>query len=1329
VPERSFFVRLGARVDDYENAMKRARAATSGFSKETEANLLKVGGQMQKVGGWATTRVTVPLAALGAGAVKMGYDFDKAFSQMVGLAGVAAGEVDGLKESVLELSGQTAVAPQQLAEALYFASSAGLDTAGAMDAVTMAAKASASGMGSAADIVGLVASAVASYGKANITAAEATDVLTAAVREGRADPAELASRLGTLLPIAGQLGISFGEVGGATAYLSNVIGDTGRTVTALSGIFNKLAAPSKQAQEILGQMGTSTAELKASIDQNGLLGALDLLREHGFADNSTALRLLFDDTEAYNGAIALLNDNSGTLAETIGTVSDSAGSLDTAFNAATSRDGFKLEQALNDLKVAMVQVGDVLLPVAADIASSIAGIVNGFTNLPSGVQKSVLVVMAFAAAAGPLIYIAGTLIKNLRDIATVSKLMGDKLSLVSGKSGDAERSLTGLGKAAKAAGLALATVVAVDVAGGFYNDITGAAEKAASGVDQLTIALGGFRDGSKSAAEVMKQFRDLVRVEDDTFKIKNFTDFSDTLTIVGGQAGRTASDIKDAFGKILDVSPDMAAELLNAWKTELADLIATLDTIPPGTPEFDRIKQQAIENGDVLNSLTNKYEEVTGAQLALNEAADPSAVRDLTSETSRYSGAVNEAGEKVDEFGNVLGATEVQVEETTTKASDMVDALDLVTSMFDSASSAAGQYSDSISSVFDPSANLTKSTEQLFKSMDQLKEGIDDNGTSLDIATKKGQANRDNVKGQVDAIEAHGAALRENGASALEAGGAMETLRKDLLNQMEQMGFNRQEAEDYIAQLGLTPQNIETAIRLEDAKDTAKQIEDIKEDLGDIDEADATEIDMLVESGDLDAALAKLQLLQLIAGKGVQVPVTTYTSGGVTRFAQGDVVDQPTFALFGEAGAEVVLPLTNPARMRQLLNDPRVSGRVRAALGMRAYAAGGIVGSFTGSDQVLSRILSAGGGNAGSSATSQSSVMANRHEVGDLSDSDYRSYLAEQLAGLEQYSDDWMQIWRQIKSIDDDAAKAQADRVKAAEDAAAAEVAAEDQKYAAMFELGEISRAQYEAYLQSRLGSFEIYSADWMTRWRQLADLQQQAEKQEADRREQEAKDALKRLEILFDRADARAALGAAERDVAAGFGAVDQARADLAGAQNDDERANAQQSLDRALDQLASDAVEGAKARARVNGLQTGTAEWARFVRGEVERYAWEHPEFAGRLMQDIADIPRLAGGALIQASPGGSLVQVGRVAEAGQDEWILPDSKLVTHARTAAQMGYSSASSELMSKVLEAVGTAGSGNGGGVNIAGDVNVGTRNDLEATKQFLAEQAWKARTR
>src|SRR5690606_21200580 len=101
---------------------------TGNFERQMFA-VQRAGRALSSFGDTMTKNVTVPLVALGTAATKMAVDFDNTFGQMQGLAGVTADEVDHLKETVMGLAGETGRAPQELAEALYFVRSSGIEGA------------------------------------------------------------------------------------------------------------------------------------------------------------------------------------------------------------------------------------------------------------------------------------------------------------------------------------------------------------------------------------------------------------------------------------------------------------------------------------------------------------------------------------------------------------------------------------------------------------------------------------------------------------------------------------------------------------------------------------------------------------------------------------------------------------------------------------------------------------------------------------------------------------------------------------------------------------------------------------------------------------------------------------------------------------------------------------------------------------------------------------------------------------------------------------------------------------------------------------------------
>ena len=151
------------------------------------------GRTMANFGANLTKYVTVPLAGAAVAVFKFGKDFEKELSKVVGLVGVSRDQVDAWGKDILELAPELGKAPRELADALFFVTSAGIRGAEAMEVLEMAGKASAAGLGETKTIADLVTSAMNAYGKENLSAAQATDIVTAAVREGKAEAAELAA--------------------------------------------------------------------------------------------------------------------------------------------------------------------------------------------------------------------------------------------------------------------------------------------------------------------------------------------------------------------------------------------------------------------------------------------------------------------------------------------------------------------------------------------------------------------------------------------------------------------------------------------------------------------------------------------------------------------------------------------------------------------------------------------------------------------------------------------------------------------------------------------------------------------------------------------------------------------------------------------------------------------------------------------------------------------------------------------------------------------------------------------------------------------------------
>ena len=147
-----------------------------------------------------TRRLTLPLIAAGGTAIKAASDFEASMTKIESLVGLSSEAVEGFTADVRRLSGKTAQAPKDLADAMFFITSAGLRGADATETLEAAAKAAAVGLGETAVIADLATSALNAYGAENLSATQATDVMVAAVREGKLNADELAVSMGRVLP-------------------------------------------------------------------------------------------------------------------------------------------------------------------------------------------------------------------------------------------------------------------------------------------------------------------------------------------------------------------------------------------------------------------------------------------------------------------------------------------------------------------------------------------------------------------------------------------------------------------------------------------------------------------------------------------------------------------------------------------------------------------------------------------------------------------------------------------------------------------------------------------------------------------------------------------------------------------------------------------------------------------------------------------------------------------------------------------------------------------------------------------------------------------------
>jgi TP901 family phage tail tape measure protein len=374
--------------------------------------LKKFGQGISSVGKSLQTRMALPLAVAGGAAIKMAADFDKSMTKIQSLVGLTGDEVDGMRGQVRQMASQFAVSSSQAAEALFFITSAGLRGSEAMDTLEASLKASAVGLGETATIADLATSAMNAYGSDSLGASQATDVLTAAVREGKLEASELAAAMGGVLPVASNMGVQFHEVGAAFAAMSRTGTGAAEGATQLNSILSGLLKPTKDAEKALNEMGLSSSGLKQQIKEEGLLSTLETLKG-AFDTNSDAAARVFPNIRALRGVLDLMGSGAETNIGIFNRMNTTMGATQAAFDATSQSAEFKLRKAMGDVRESFSQLGSQLLtglmPIFQQVSGAIQQVFAAFFNLDQGTQKLILGLGAIAVALPTIITLVGSL--------------------------------------------------------------------------------------------------------------------------------------------------------------------------------------------------------------------------------------------------------------------------------------------------------------------------------------------------------------------------------------------------------------------------------------------------------------------------------------------------------------------------------------------------------------------------------------------------------------------------------------------------------------------------------------------------------------------------------------------------------------------------------------------------------------------------------------------------------------------------------------------------------------------------------------------------------
>jgi TP901 family phage tail tape measure protein len=299
-------VQIKADVAGFKSDMRAAKVAGVSQANQISKSLTgmtRVGDRLTTVGKSLTRNVSIPLALVTAGAVKMSLDFGTSFSKVSTLLDDGIVDFGDYKKAIIDGSNKSKIAIGDYTESVYQSISAGVDQTKAIGFTTKAMDLARGGFTTGALAVDVITTAINGYKLETEDATKVSDMLIATQNAGKTTVDELAQSMGKVIPVASSVNFGMNELSASYALLTFNGIATAEAGTYMKQMLSELGKTGSIADKALRELsGKGFAELK----KEGVPTAdvLKMLNQYA-EDSGLTLKDLFGSVEAGTAALVL----------------------------------------------------------------------------------------------------------------------------------------------------------------------------------------------------------------------------------------------------------------------------------------------------------------------------------------------------------------------------------------------------------------------------------------------------------------------------------------------------------------------------------------------------------------------------------------------------------------------------------------------------------------------------------------------------------------------------------------------------------------------------------------------------------------------------------------------------------------------------------------------------------------------------------------------------------------------------------------------------------------------------------------------------------------
>lgn len=438
----------------------------------------EMGNSLSDVGNNLSTKVTLPIVAMGAAALKTGADFGSQMSRVKAISGATGEEFKQLHDQALQLGKDTAFSAKSAAEGMEGLAAAGFTTQETMAAMPGLLDLAASSGESLATSTDIAASTLRGFGLEANQAGHVADVLAKNANATNAAVADTGEAMKYIAPVAHSMGLSLEEVTAAIGELANSGIQGSQAGTTLRSALTRLASPAKEAKDAMASIGFSAFD-----SQGKLKGFSTIIDEYNKAlegktdQQKQDLTATIFGQEAMSGMLVLMQGGKKGLDDLTNSYKSADGAAKDM--ATTMQDNSKsaIEQMTGSIETAAIKLEEVAAPTITKIANEVQDMANAFADLSPEMQETIIKTALFAAAAGPVTKIVGGVTSGIGSIiGLLSKFAPTITSTVVATEGLASVGTVGAaslgGFVAAAAPFVLAAATIGTVGYGIYDTMT-----------------------------------------------------------------------------------------------------------------------------------------------------------------------------------------------------------------------------------------------------------------------------------------------------------------------------------------------------------------------------------------------------------------------------------------------------------------------------------------------------------------------------------------------------------------------------------------------------------------------------------------------------------------------------------------------------------------------------------------------------------------------------------------------------------------------------------------------------------------------------------------